>query len=394
MLKNQKNAFVETFHLKPYFKGPLDGMRFAVKDLFDVRNHYTRSGNPTWKNTHPVAVVNAVSIEILLASGAECIGKTIMDELAYDLTGENFFYGTPLNPKAPNRVPGGSSSGSASAVACGLVDFALGTDTGGSVRVPASNCGIYGYRPTHGTISMAGVLPLAPSLDTVGVLAPTNVILSNVALVLLSQSKQKNEVGDIYLLQEAFDLCDADVKKGLENGLKMLKKQFHKKVKEVSIGDIVPESSLELLLNAYRVVHGSEIWSSLGSWIKAAKPAFGPRVKINFRYAQHVDRTKIKEATLERERCFRAFLKFLNPNDLLCFPTTPALAPIKNTLGADRFEGNYFSRLISLTMISGLGRLPEVSVPIGDVDGVPIGLSLLGAHGQDAFLLRFCEEHF
>src|SRR5262245_14511538 len=165
------SAFLERFDVEPTRSGPLDGLRVAVKDLIDVAGHRTGCGNPRWLETHPPAVAHAVAVEVLLAAGARLVGKTITDELAFSIVGENAHYGTPLNPAAPDRVPGGSSSGSASAVACGLVDFALGTDTGGSVRVPASNCGIWGWRPTHGLVSVAGVVPFAPTLDTVGVFA-------------------------------------------------------------------------------------------------------------------------------------------------------------------------------------------------------------------------------
>jgi amidase len=148
--------------------GPLAGRRFAVKDLFAIAGHRACFGNPDWLSTHWAAEATAPVITWLLDAGAALVGTTVTDELAFSLTGENPHYGTPPNPAAPGRVPGGSSSGSASAVAGGLVDFALGTDTGGSVRVPASHCGIFGFRPTHGAVSPAGVLPFSPSFDTVG----------------------------------------------------------------------------------------------------------------------------------------------------------------------------------------------------------------------------------
>src|SRR5438874_8625243 len=151
---DESNAFVTRFDLSPTGSGPLNGLCFAVKDVIDVAGCKTGCGNPTWRDSHPTAAAHAVCVEQLLRAGARCVGKTICDELAFSLLGENQFYGTPLNADAPDRVPGGSSSGSASAVACGSVDFALGTDTGGSVRVPASNCGIWGFRPSHGFISL------------------------------------------------------------------------------------------------------------------------------------------------------------------------------------------------------------------------------------------------
>src|SRR6201997_2268337 len=154
--------------LQPTGPGPLAGLDFAVKDLIDVAGHITGGGNPDWLRTHAAAARSAPVVEKLLAAGAALRGKTITDELAFSLEGGNAHYGTPLNPACPDRIPGGSSSGSASAVAARLVDFALGTDTGGSVRVPASFCGLFGFRPTHNAIPLTGVVPFAPSYDTIG----------------------------------------------------------------------------------------------------------------------------------------------------------------------------------------------------------------------------------
>src|SRR5215210_9424030 len=212
----ESGAFVETIELGSIASGPLDGLNFAVKDLIDIGSHKTGCGNPSWRDTHPVATANAVCVEQLLSAGTRCVGKTVCDELAFSLIGENYFYGTPLNPKAPDRVPGGSSSGSASAVACGLADFALGTDTGGSVRVPASNCGIWGLRPSHGFISVAGVNPFAPTFDTVGILAGSAEALAGVASVLLvCEDIQGEEPGTIHLLEEACSIADPDVRRAL-----------------------------------------------------------------------------------------------------------------------------------------------------------------------------------
>src|SRR3954451_20108750 len=207
---DQSGAFIETFTLAAAKDGPLRRLTFAVKDLIDVAGYRTGCGNPTWLATHPPASVSAVCVEQLLAAGAQCEGKTITDEFAFSLLGENFHYGTPLNPAAPERVPGGSSSGSASAVACGCVDFAIGTDTGGAVGVPASNCGIWGWRPSHGLISVAGVMPFAPTLDTVGVFTRSGTLLEQVAGVLLATElgAPASSVGAIHLVREAFELAD------------------------------------------------------------------------------------------------------------------------------------------------------------------------------------------
>src|SRR6478609_1620149 len=215
----QSGAFIERFTVPPTRSGPLDGLTFAVKDLIDIAGHHTGCGNPTWLATHTRATVSAVCVEQLLSAGARCEGKTITDEIAFSLLGENYFYGTPLNPNAPERVPGGSSSGSASAVACGLVDFAIGTDTGGSVRVPAGNCGIWGWRPSHDQISVAGVMPFATTLDTVGVFTRDAELLQQVASVLLATEKSSApppaSKNTIHLVREAFDVTDPAIRKAL-----------------------------------------------------------------------------------------------------------------------------------------------------------------------------------
>src|SRR3954454_1345095 len=231
----QSRAFIETFSLAPSKDGPLRGLSFAVKDLIDVAGYRTSCGNPKWLATHPPASVSAVCVDQLLAAGATCIGKTITDEFAFSLLGENFHYGTPLNPAAPDRVPGGSSSGSASAVACGCVDFAVGTDPGGSVRLPASNCGIWGWRPSHGLVSVAGVMPFAPTLDTVGVFTRSVPLLEQVAGVLLARQAIPQSaipgVGSILLVREAFDLADAAVRDALDAPTKKLRDVFGDRIR-------------------------------------------------------------------------------------------------------------------------------------------------------------------
>ena len=148
--------------------GLLKGMKFAVKDIIDVKGQVTGGGNPEWFRTNNVAKDHAPVVQDLLSAGADMVGKTITEEFAYGMIGENFHYGTPRNPAAPGHIPGGSSSGSASVVSAKEVDFALGTDCGGSVRCPASFTGIYGIRPTHGRVDEAGVAPLAESFDVIG----------------------------------------------------------------------------------------------------------------------------------------------------------------------------------------------------------------------------------
>ena len=393
----QSNAFVTTFDLSPTDSGPLDGLRFAVKDTIDVAGFKTGCGNPTWRDSHPAAVVHAVCVEQLLRAGARCVGKTISDELAFSLLGENHFYGTPLNAHAPDRVPGGSSSGSASAVACGLVDFALGTDTGGSIRVPASNCGIWGFRPSHDSVSIAGVNPLAPSFDTVGVLAQSADVLAKVGLVLLSGAPlSASKSATIHLIREAFALADADVQEALSEPLQRLREIFGGAVRESSLQELVADDaghSFATWAETFCVIQWAEIESCLGAWIASAGPEFGPEIAASFQLMEQLDRRRVAEAVRRREQYFRSLDQFLGPDDLLCIPTTPALAPRKGDPPRRSSRGSgYYPRTLSLTSVGGMGRLPQVSLPIADADGVPVGLSLLARHGQDSLLLEVAKR--
>ncbi len=389
----QSNAFIAKFDLPPTGSGPLDGLRFAVKDIIDVAGWKTGCGNPTWRDSHPPAVVHAPCVEQLLRAGARCVGKTITEELAFSLIGENHFYGTPLNPQAPDRVPGGSSSGSASAVACGLVDFALGTDTGGSVRVPASNCGIWGLRPSYGFISVAGVNPLAPTFDTVGVFAHTAEVLARAASVLLACAPAPAKQPDaIYLIREAFQLSDAEVQQALAEPVKRLRDSFGERVREISLRDVIGDESaadFSTWTDTYCVLQWAEIRSCLGAWIADVKPAFGPATAASLELTTQLDRRRIADAVERRERYCRALRGFLGANDLLCIPTTPTLAPRKGQAPKRSASGGgYYPRTLAMTSIAGIGRLPQVSIPLAHCSGVPIGLSMLAAPAQDAFLLE------
>ncbi len=193
------------FDLEGAGEGPLKGLTFAAKDILDVAGRVTGCGNPDWAASH------APVVEALLAAGANLAGKTITDELAYSLNGQNFHYGTPANTNAPGRIPGGSSCGSAAATAAGLVDLALGSDTGGSVRIPASYCGLFGLRPSHGLVSLDGVMALAPSFDTLGWLAPNAALLKAVGEVLLPDGPG-TAPASLSIAEDAFALMDEDAR--------------------------------------------------------------------------------------------------------------------------------------------------------------------------------------
>lgn len=395
----QSGAFIERFSLPSTRSGPLDGLTFAVKDLMDVAGHSTGCGNPTWLATHPPASVNAICVDQILAAGAQCEGKTITDEIAFSLFGENYHYGTPLNPAAPDRVPGGSSSGSASAVACGLVDFALGTDTGGSVRVPASNCGIWGLRPSHGFISVAGVMPLAPTYDTVGFFARDLDVINSVANVLLpiadsAPTANAPTVDTIHIVKELFTIADSAVQHALAPAVNQLRDVFPGKVREISIAELCGDeraANLSTWLTIYRVLQGTEMLSCLGAWMAAAEPEFGPAPSVGLQFVRSHDRARVGEAIALRELLCRRLNNSLSPNNLLCLPTAPTIAPLKNSKAYDR-NSDYYVRTLPVTAISGVGRLPQLSMPLGQVGTVPIGLSLAAAHGNDQFLLKAARQ--
>jgi len=388
------NAFMELIDVPPTGSGPLDGLRFAVKDVIDVAGYKSGCGNPTWRDTHPAAVVHAPCVALLPVAGGRAIGKTVSDQLAFSLLGENYHYGTPLNPKAADRVPGGSSSGSASAVACGFAEIALGTDTGGSVRVPASNCGIYGFRPSFGLISVAGVMALAPTFDTIGVFSADAAILARAASTLLSCDLPASEqAGTLHLLTDAFTQADADVQQALVEPVQALRGRLGSRVRETSLHDIVGgDGDFPTWFDTYCVLQWAEIRSNLGPWIAEAKPEFGVAIAASFDLTVLLDRSRIAAAARRRETLFHRLQAFLGPNDLLCMPTAPTLAPLKGQLLPRTSGSGYYSRALAMTSVAGIGRLPQVSLPLGSADGVPVGLSLLAGNGRDPFLLSLVRD--
>lgn len=387
------NPYLLPFHLRLTDQGPLAGLSFAVKDVIDIAGFVTGCANPDWAATHPPAVAHAVCVELLLQAGASCLGKTNADELAFGLTGENAFYGTPVNPVAPDRVPGGSSSGSAAVVAASEVDFALGTDTAGSVRVPASHCGVWGMRPSHGCISVAGVNPLAPSFDTVGVFTRSGEVLRRVMQVLLTEPVSPEfKVQNLWLLREGFSESDPAVVEAFQPLLERLRGRFP--CRELSLRLLDEESGVtgfDPWRWVFQPIQWAEIWSTLGPWVQSVGPALGERTQRNFELAASLDRGLLPGAMEKRARYHRALRRFLGPGDLLCFPTTHSPAPFQGSLGLDRTQGDYFPRILSRMALAGIGRLPQISIPAVTVEGAPVGLSLLAGEGRDAFVLAAAE---
>jgi len=363
--------------------GPLAGLTFGVKDIYDIAGHRTGFGSPEWFATHPAAVRTALAAQRLLDAGADMLGKTHTDELTYSLNGENAHYGTPLNVNAEGRIPGGSSSGSAAAVAAGLCDFALGSDTGGSVRAPASYCGVYGIRPTHGRVSLEGACPLAPSFDTAGWFARDPALLERVGRVLLGEERA-GMPGRLLVAQDAFAVAGQAVSQALQPALDRL---------GALVGQPQPVTvaveGLPQWFQVFRVLQGAEVWAQHGTWVKRVKPALGPGVKERIEWTSTISARDVGPAKSKREEIARRVNELLAGNAVLALPTVPGIAPLRNTPPAalDDFRG----RAMSLLCIAGLARLPQISLPLGRLDGCPLGLSLIAARGGDMMLLALAK---
>lgn len=361
-------------------EGPLSGLTFGLKDLFNVEGQVTGCGNPDWASSHGPAERTAAAVARLLAAGATLVGKTHTDELAYSLNGENYHYGTPHNLKAPDRVPGGSSSGSAAAVAAGLCDFAIGTDTGGSVRIPASYCGIFGMRPSHGRITLDGCMPLAPSFDTLGWFTNDCLLLQKLGRVLFETPDCAPAMPSVLLVPEdALALCDAEVAERFDDALTGLNSAIG------TTSQVTLARDLSAWCDAARVLQGAEVWRTHGAWISSVHPTFGPDVRERFVWAAALTEEQISQAQALREDAASRMQNLLSQGTVLVMPTAPCVAPhlglTQEALAPVR------RRILSLTCIAGLAGLPQVSIPLPERHALPIGLSLIGWRGTDERLL-------
>ncbi|PYM27894.1 MAG: amidase [Candidatus Rokuibacteriota bacterium] len=360
--------------------GPLAGLTFAAKDLFDVAGHPTGGGNPDWARSNPIPTRHAWAVQRLLDAGATLVGKTITDEISLGILGENPFDGTPLNPKAPDRVPGGSSSGSASAVAQGLCDTALGTDTGGSVRVPASFCGLYGIRPTHGRLDLTGMLPQAPSSDTTGWFARDARTFARVSEVMLDEAIPAALPLRLVVAVDAFGFADPDTTEALRPMVDALTKLVSG-VRE----DLLAPPGLSVWGRAQRTLQPYEAWQTFKAWVERDNPRLQFSVARGLTLGSAIPESERQWAALMRAEARARLAWLLPPGTILCMPTTPFPAPPRS-LSLPALEP-VRSRILCLAAHGGLAGFPQVSVPGAHVDGLPVGLSILGARGSDATLV-------
>lgn len=365
--------------------GPLRGLTFAVKDLFDVAGYPTGGGNPHVLARSGIKTATAPTVQKLLDAGATFIGKVHTDELAFSMNGQNYHYGGPYNGAAPDRITGGSSSGSASAVSHQLCDFALGTDTGGSVRAPASHCGLFGIRPSHGRISLQDCMPLCESLDTCGFFARDIATFARVADVLFGADGDPLPARPRLLLAaDLFELPTPAARAALAPTVARI---------EAILGKATPvdvaDRPLSDLYWAFRYVQGWEAWQADGALIENYGLQLGPDVAGRFAFSKGVTQAQFEQSSAVR-REFTAHLgRLLGHDGILVLPTMPDIAPLRATpMEALEDYRTAAAHTLCLTPLSGF---PQLSLPLSGRDGAPLGISLLGPKGSDRSLIAVAE---
>ncbi len=359
----------------------------AVKDLFHIAGYPTSAGNPDWLASHVIPTETSPVITELLKQGATLVGKTITDELAYSLNGQNIHYGTPINTKNPNLLPGGSSSGSAIAVAEGSADIGLGTDTGGSIRVPASYNGLFGLRPSHGLISTEHMVELAPRFDTVGWITRDLATLTTVAEVLLPP--QASLIADKPVVLGTSHLLNATCQHHthLTSIIDNLKQSG-----VYRLSDISEQLSLHVLeqgVVAFRKLQGAEIWATHGEWITEQQPRFAPDIAARFKWCQTVSPAQVKQALAVQADFCQLLERIFGQVDFVLLPTTPGSAPLLSA--AEHQLNQNRNTLLSMTCIAGLGGLPQLQIPLLQREQAPVGLSIIGPRNSDHTIIQFAK---
>ncbi|KAJ6888282.1 outer envelope protein 64 [Populus alba x Populus x berolinensis] len=413
IIRQDFGAFIEKLLLvpppqppPPKAPHPLTALTFAVSDLFEIEGYVSGFGHPEWAKTHQAASRTSLVVSTLVDGGATCVGKTVIDELAYSIHGENKHYGTPINPAVPARVPGGSCSGAAVAVAANLVDFSLGVDTVGGVRVPAGFCGVIGFRPSYGAISKTGVLPVSASLDAVGWFAKDPNILRRVGHVLLQPAfGGQRSPRQIIMADDCFQLLKIPVDRVAQVVVNSTEKHFGRQVLKHEILDVylnskvpslkefhnkktngeVKTSSIRLLAHVMQLLHRYEFRSNHEEWISTEKPILEPDFSAQMNEIMKISEAEIELCKSIREEMRLAINSLLKDNGILVVPTMAYLPPKLD--GKEILSEEYQSSSFSLLSIASLSGCCQVTVPLGYYDKCPISVSLIARHGNDHFLL-------
>jgi len=363
--------------------GLLSNLNFVLKDMCDVKNFKTSCGNPDFFKKCDFANDYAPFLKDLLNEGPVLKGITVCDEFFYSLIGENGHYGTPTNLNAPSCVPGGSSSGSAAALTTDLYDFSIGSDTGGSVRIPASFCGLIGMRPTHNRINTKGVYPMAPSFDTVGWFANNPEIFQKVGNVLLNNIERSNVDFKQYVVAEdLLELCDAEVQSNFNNYINVNIPNINKTRLSTNTKAIIADN--------FRILQGAEVKANIIPWIEKNKPNISPEIRSRIDMASKITDVEVNRALIFRKTLIDEIEKSLPEGTIAVFPTSPFSAPKSGQ--DDESLGSFRKRLMELTSIAGMTSRPQITIPrLKDKSG-PVGISLLGWKYSDEILLNKLTE--
>ncbi|KAL6552476.1 Translocon at the outer membrane of chloroplasts 64 [Orobanche hederae] len=435
-VKGDFGAFIERLQLlpppqpaPPKAPHPLTGLSFAVSDVFNIEGFVTGFGNPDWSRTHEAATHTCPVVEALVDGGATCVGKTVVDEMALSVSGESKHYDTPTNPASPARIPGGASSGAAVAVASNLVDFSLGIDTDGGVRLPAGYCGILGFRPSHGTVSLSGVTPVSGSLDTVGWFAKDPSVLRRVGHVMLQlpYTAQRNP-RNIVIADDCFQSSKFPADRITQVVIKSIEKLYGRqvlshenlgdyiKVKVPSLSTIslkqlngeIKYSPVAFLANVMQQLKRHEFSQNHNEWINSVKPALSPVTSAQLSEVSGftgADIEKYHTIRNELRLAIHALLKLINnisddcynlrivhesgilPKDdgILVIPTS--LDPPAKLGAKEIFSEEYLTRASTLSSLASMSGCCQVALPLGYYEKCPVSLSLLARHGGDRFLL-------
>lgn len=366
--------------------GPLTGLTFAVKDVFHIRGYPTSAGQPLMLAQSGLKTSTAPTVRRILDAGALLAGKTITDELAFSVIGDNAHFGSPLNPVSLNRFTGGSSSGSAAVAAAGLVDFSVGTDTGGSVRVPASNCGLFGIRPSHGRVSLEGCVDLAPSFDTCGWFSRDVDTFARVSAVLLGND-------DVILPSRLRLIEPADV--WSQQGSHVLGATLapHEKVREFFDAHETTDialTSFDLMVAQFRIIQGFEAWKAHGQFIEEYSPVLGPGVAERFEFARQVTKEDYAAALHFQADFHRSIGEVLRNDGIMVYPTVSQPAPLRTTPLATL--NSYRADVLRSLCVAVLAGLPQITLPLAKMEDAHLGLSLVGPRGSDYSLVLLAKQ--
>lgn len=371
--------------------GALSSLSFGVKDIFDVAGYPTSVGNPMMLALMGRRERHAAAVQQLLDAGARFAGKTHTEEFAFSIIGSNANFSTPVNGAAPNRYTGGSSSGSAAAVSNGLVDFALGTDTGGSVRVPASHCNLFGLRPTHGLISLVGCWDLAPSLDTCGFFARDLATFARVASVLLPAPKHADSPPRVLVAQDLWSRLSPAVLASLEPARDQVLRAFEKKTGQPARDESVSMGSLDSLTHAFRSIQSTQAWETNGELITKHRIGVSPDVLQRLHAGRDLPDTDRAAAQIFAQRYREYLVNLVGKDGVVVMPTVHDVSPLRTetdpTVLADFRAG-----ALEMTAPASLAGLPQLTLPLAFHQGAPIGISLLGPAGSDRWLIELAAE--